>query len=151
MDSRVCTVEGIDACIGEILNEYVGDCAKAVAAGVLDTTRQLKAETQATAPTASADGSYGGYRWPVDAAHLGRFRKAISYRFEDRGMTATGTWFVKPPDHRLTHLIVHGHKKFAFGRPVAGRTAGNPFLHEAVEHAEAALPRNVIKRIGEIR
>ncbi len=150
MDSRVCTVDGIDVCIEEILGEYVGDCAKAVAAGVRDTTRQMKEETQQSAPTAAADGSYGGYRWPVDAAHLGRFRKSISFRFVDWGLTSTGTWCVKPPYHRLTHLIVHGHKKFAFGRPVAGRTQGNSFLHEAVEHAEAALPRNVIKRIGEI-
>ena len=34
MDSRVCTVADFDAVLTEMLGEYVGDCAEAVARGV---------------------------------------------------------------------------------------------------------------------
>lgn len=50
--------------------------------------------------------------------------------------TVTGTrhvWYVKAPDHRLTHLLVHGH-----ATADGGRTAANPFLQNAVD---AVLPQ----------
>jgi hypothetical protein len=36
-------------------------------------------------------------------------------------------WYVKPPDHRLTHLLVHGHPT-----KNGGRTWENPFLQNAL-------------------
>ena len=39
-------------------------------------------------------------------------------------------WYVKPPDHRLTHLLVHGHVT-----KDGGRTKGDPFLENAVDSA----------------
>jgi hypothetical protein len=37
------------------------------------------------------------------------------------------TWYVKPPGHRLTHLLVDGHETRD-----GGRTRGDPFLENAV-------------------
>ena len=42
------------------------------------------------------------------------------------------TWYVKPPGHRLTHLLVHGHETRD-----GGRTRADPFLQNALD---AVLP-----------
>ena len=42
------------------------------------------------------------------------------------------SWYVKPPGHRLTHLLVRGHETRD-----GGRTRGDPFLQDALD---AVLP-----------
>lgn len=37
-------------------------------------------------------------------------------------------WHVKAPDHRIVHLVVHGHDKVG-----DGRTKENPFLKDALD------------------
>lgn len=44
----------------------------------------------------------------------------------------THIWYVKPPAHRLTHLLVRGHET-----KDGGRTKGDPFLQNALD---AVLP-----------
>lgn len=44
----------------------------------------------------------------------------------------THIWYVKPPGHRLTHLLVHGHDT-----KDGGRTKADPFLQNALD---AVLP-----------
>ena len=40
----------------------------------------------------------------------------------------THTWYVKPPGHRLTHLLVRGHET-----KDGGRTKADPFLQNALD------------------
>lgn len=58
---------------------------------------------------------------------------------------ATGTtfvWCVKPPGHRLTHLLVHGHETRD-----GGRTRADPFLQNALNDVlpeyEKAIERTI--------
>ena len=82
---------------------------------------ELVRQTKATAP-----------RGPRN----GQFRKNIAADYRElrrvkslRGRTIRATWYVKAPDYRLTHLLVHGH-----ATSDGGRTKANPFLQNALDH-----------------
>ena len=65
---------------------------------------------------------------PVGERKGGNFAKSISSK-EVKGVRGSSfIWFVKPPNHRLTHLLVHGH-----ATKDGGRTKPNPFLKNAVD------------------
>ena len=55
-------------------------------------------------------------------------RNITSKRLEKGSRGSTHVWYVKPPDHRLTHLLVQGH-----ATRDGGRTAPNPFLDNALD------------------
>jgi hypothetical protein len=60
----------------------------------------------------------------------GNFKKNITADYKGaRGKSrkVSATWYVRAPDYRLTHLLVHGHDK-----KNGGRTKPNPFLEDAV-------------------
>lgn len=80
-------------------------------------SRKLQRLTKATAPVAS-----------------GSFRKNIAVKEVTNPATGVRTfvWHVKKPDHRLTHLLVHGH-----ATKNGGRTKADPFLKNALD---AVLP-----------
>ena len=57
------------------------------------------------------------------------YKKHIaSKRLRKDSNGSTYVWYVKPPDHRLTHLLVHGH-----ATKDGGRTKADPFLRKAVD------------------
>ena len=63
----------------------------------------------------------------------GSFKKNISSKEIDKGLgTKSYVWYVKSPDHRLTHLLVKGHATLT-----GGRTKADPFLQNALD---AVLP-----------
>lgn len=63
---------------------------------------------------------------PVGAR--GDFRKSISSKLATRtARSSTYVWYVKAPNHRLTHLLVHGH-----ATRNGSRTKADPFLANAL-------------------
>lgn len=58
----------------------------------------------------------------------GNFAKSITSK-EVKGVRGSCfIWHVKAPNHRLTHLLVHGH-----ATKDGGRTRANPFLKKALD------------------
>lgn len=63
---------------------------------------------------------------PVGAR--GSFKRNISSKLlEERDRGNKYVWYVKAPDHRLTHLLANGH-----ATKDGGRTRADPFLANAV-------------------
>ena len=66
----------------------------------------------------------------------GQFRRNISANYSGlnssvrglKGQNIRAVWYVKAPDYRLTHLIVHGH-----ATRDGDRTRENPFLENALD------------------
>lgn len=108
----------LGAAIAEELTTYHEGVVERVNAAGADAVKKLVKRTKATAPK-----------------RTGSFKKNIASK-EIKAKTGTGmktyVWYVKPPDHRLTHLLVHGHAKLN-----GGRVPGDPFLQNALD---ATLP-----------
>lgn len=109
--------EELTDAIQEELTLYSKGVTERVNLAGKDAIEKLKKLTKATAPVAS-----------------GSFKKHIATT--DETNPATGEthyiWYVKAPDHRLTHLLVHGHATKS-----GGRTKADPFLQNAIN---AVLP-----------
>lgn len=69
----------------------------------------------------------------------GSFKKNITSQEKDagRGMKSF-IWGVKAPDHRLTHLLVHGH-----ATKDGGRTPGDPFLANALDQVLPEFEKDI--------
>lgn len=58
----------------------------------------------------------------------GSFKRSITSTRQKGLRGDRFVWHVKSPDHRLTHLLAHGH-----ATRDGGRTKGNPFLQNALD------------------
>lgn len=108
----------LGASIADELTTYREGVVERVNDAGADAIKKLVRRTKATAPKRS-----------------GSFKKNIASK-TFTAHTGTGmkahVWYVKPPDHRITHLLVHGHAKLD-----GGRVPGDPFLQNALD---AVLP-----------
>lgn len=97
--------------------EGVDDCGRRA-------MRKLVRRTQETAPLGKRRG--------------GNFAASITSK-EVKGIRGSSfLWFVKAPNHRLTHLIVNGH-----ATKNGGRTKANPFLKNALAEVLPEYEREI--------
>jgi hypothetical protein len=69
----------------------------------------------------------------------GTFKKNIAWKEVNKGLgDKKYVWHVKAPDHRITHLLVHGH-----ATRNGGRTKANPFLRNALDQVLPAYEKEV--------
>lgn len=86
-----------------------------------ESMKKLVKETKSTAPKGRRKGQF---KKNITADYKGLKRSARGLKGQD----VHATWYVKAPDYRLTHLLVHGH-----ATRDGGRTRANPFLQNAVD------------------
>lgn len=103
--------------LGAALEKELAIYAKGVQEGVDScgkrAMRKLVKRTQETAPIGKRQG--------------GNFAASIASK-EVKGIRGSRfVWYVKAPNYRLTHLIVHGHET-----KNGGRTKADPFLKNAL-------------------
>jgi hypothetical protein len=72
----------------------------------------------------------------------GQFKKNITADYQElrkkSNRAVRATWYVRAPDYRLTHLLVHGHETRD-----GGRTRANPFLQNALDEVLPEYERNI--------
>ena len=103
----------LGAVIGQELTMYHAEVVEKLDAAGDAAVKKLAKITKATAPK----GARGSFRRSIASKRLKK---------DERG--STHVWYVKPPDHRLTHLLVHGH-----ATKDGGRTKADPFLKDALD------------------
>lgn len=113
----------LGAAIERELSLYHKGVNEAIDAAGAKAVKELVKRTKATAPV--------GVR--------GTFKKNISSKQLRKDLNgSTYVWYVKAPDYRLTHLLVHGH-----ATPTGGRTKADPFLKDAVDQVLPNYQRDV--------
>lgn len=109
--------------IAEELTIYREEVAEAIDAAGEKALRDLVKQTKASAPVGAR----------------GTFKKNIAGKVLEKNLNGSRrVWYVKAPDHRLTHLLVHGHATVA-----GGRTRANPFLKNACDNVLPEYERAV--------
>ena len=120
--SKAVKPEDLAKAIQKELTIYSESLTERVNAAGRTAANKLKKLTKATAPVAS-----------------GSFRKNIAVKEVDAGNGMKKyIWYVKAPDHRLTHLLVHGH-----ATKTGGRTKADPFLANAMKVVEPEYEKAV--------
>lgn len=116
------------AAIEQELTLYKNSVQVKLNAAGLKAIKNLVQKTKATAPK--------GHR------RSKHFRESIAMKAEDVGRKADKIrkyiWYVKAPNHRLTHLLVYGHVTRD-----GGRSKADPFLQNALESVLTEYEKDV--------
>ena len=126
--SKAIKPEDLAKAIQSELTIYSEGVTERVNKASLAAANKLKKLTKATAPVASGD-----------------YRKHIAVKEVDAGHGMKKyIWHVKTPDHRLTHLLVHGH-----ATRNGGRTKADPFLANALNTVLPEFEEDVEEAVKE--
>lgn len=112
--------------IAKELTLYKGAVIESVNVRSEEAVKALVKKTKATAPKRT-----GNYRKNIASKLLKKSRGGNTY-----------VWYVKPPDHRLTHLLVHPHET-----PNGGRTTPDPFLQNALDEVIPEYEKSIEEAI----
>ena len=123
--SRGIKPEAMGQALEQALTLYRRDVTQRLDRLSSQAVKVLVAKTRATAPVGARKKHY---RDSIDSKRLST---SLLYG-------STYVWYVRPPDYRLTHLLVHGH-----ATPQGGRTRGNDFLVKAVETVRTQFEKDV--------
>lgn len=124
-------VGNLPAALSDALTVYAQDVIDRINDVGEQSSDKLRRITRATAPRSKRKDS--------------SFYKNIAVKAEDAGNGMKRyIWYVKAPDHRLTHLLVHGH-----ATRNGGRTKANPFLKNALDAVLPEYERTVEEAVKE--
>ena len=115
-----------------ILDDYGEDVAEEVRKAVDSTTRELVRETKQTAPRKAIGGRPAGTYANHISSKVGRNTPYVYSKI----------WYVRSPEHRLTHLLNSGH-----ALRQGGRWEGTGFLTEASKTHAASFEAKVRKAV----
>lgn len=125
MSSTIISPEQLSAAIQEELSLYSADVREGVKAEAKKAIQKLVKTTKAAAPV----------------GHRGAFKRAITYRESTKKLRSPSyTWGARAPEHRLVHLLVHGHATRDGGR-VGSKLPLASLLAEAEKEFEAGVRR----------
>ena len=125
-DRRRVPISGLGPALGEELGIYTEEVEEALREVTKRNMQELVKQTKATAPK---------------GRRKGRFKKSITADYtgtKGKGRKVSATWYVRAPEHRLTHLLVHGHEL-----PQGGRSKADPFLQNALDQVLPNYEREV--------
>lgn len=115
MANRV-SLEGLGGAIAQELTLYSKDVQDKVNKAGRKAIKEIERKTKDTAP------------FDAQAYHQHYVDLIATKSEKSRTGDEKHTWYVKPPGHRLTHLLVDGHETRD-----GGRTSGDPFLENALD------------------
>ena len=114
--------------LGRVLQEELTIYSESVTERINNAAREaIKKLVQRTRQTAPKGKRVGG-----------SFAKSIASKETVKARGNEYTWYVKAPNHRLTHLLVHGH-----ATKDGGRTMADPFLRNALDEVLPEFERQV--------
>ena len=108
---NIVKVQELGEAIATELTQYSEGVVRKVNKASKKAVESLRDKTQVTAPF-----------------DTGEFASSIDCKMLERNRLGNEkhVWYVKPPQHRITHLLVHGYIK-----ENGEKVEGNPFLHNA--------------------
>ncbi len=110
--AKKVTLDSLGDAIAEELTVYHEEVIEAIDKLSETAVKDLVKKTKATAPV----GARGSFKKNISSKRLEKTKRGSKH-----------VWYVKAPDHRLTHLLVNGH-----ATKNGGRTKGDPFLQNAL-------------------
>ena len=110
--NKSVSIDELGEAIEQQLTIYHEEVTNAINEAGSEAIKDLVKRTRATAPE----------------GNRGTFKRKITSSVDKKRNGSTYIWHVKAPEHRLTHLLVHGH-----ATKDGGRTRANPFLQNALD------------------
>ncbi len=132
--------DGVSAALEAQLSKYNEELNEKLTLVVEESINDLVKLTKATAPRGKRNGQFRK-NIAADKSNLKKAKRGAHGGLH--GRVTTATWYVKAPDYRLTHLLVHGH-----ATRDGGRTNANPFLANAVNKVIPEYERKVQEAIS---